>query len=230
MPDQAELQDGVRVQHIDAGPAASGDEQDGQRDADLLERVPAFSGPLREHWHRERPDIVHAMRWTSGLAALAAARDLGIPVVQEFSSLGVIEGRHRARAARRRTARPRPGSGSSPPSGVAPPPWSRPTPPRCRTWLASVSSGPPSGSSRGASTPTRSRRKARLPSGTADPGCSPRRTEGARGVRDAAAGAHPGSRCRAHDRRWPGPRRPADRRGLRRPRQVRRDAGHLRPG
>jgi glycosyltransferase involved in cell wall biosynthesis len=97
-PDQAELEDGVRVRHIDAGPATSGDEQEKQRDADLLERVPAFSGPLREHWHRERPDVVHAIRWTSGLAALAAARDLDIPVVQEFSSLGVTERRHRARA------------------------------------------------------------------------------------------------------------------------------------
>jgi D-inositol-3-phosphate glycosyltransferase len=98
VPDRAELHDGVRVEHIDAGPAALSEEQEGQRDADLLERVPAFSGPLREHWNRERPDVVHAMRWTSGLAALAAARDLDIPVVQEFSSLGVIERRHRARA------------------------------------------------------------------------------------------------------------------------------------
>ena len=47
VPDQAELEDGVRVRHIDAGPTASGDEQGAQRDADLLERVPAFSGPLR---------------------------------------------------------------------------------------------------------------------------------------------------------------------------------------
>ncbi len=100
-PDRAELQDGVRVEHIDAGVAmlaAYGDEQEGRRDADLLERVPAFSGPLRERWQRERPDVVHAMRWTSGLAALAAARDLDIPVVQEFSSLGVTERRHRAKA------------------------------------------------------------------------------------------------------------------------------------
>ena len=34
------------------------------------------------------------MRWTSGLAALAAARDLRIPVVQTFDSLGVAERRH----------------------------------------------------------------------------------------------------------------------------------------
>jgi D-inositol-3-phosphate glycosyltransferase len=88
LPEQAELHEGVRVKHIDAGSVAG--EPD---DADLLEKVPAFSGPLRSHWQSDRPDIVHALRWTSGLAALAAARDLGIPVVQEFNSLGVTERR-----------------------------------------------------------------------------------------------------------------------------------------
>ena len=94
-PAQAELHAGVRVEHINAGPipeAAAG-APGGRGDADLLERVPAFSGPLRSQWQREHPDVVHAMRWTSGLAALAAARDLGIPVVQEFRSLGVTERR-----------------------------------------------------------------------------------------------------------------------------------------
>jgi len=91
LPSQAELSDGVRVEHIDAGQASGR-----QDDASLLEQVPAFSGPLRSSWHRDRPDVVHALRWTSGLAALAAARDLGIPVVQEFSSLGVTERRSAA--------------------------------------------------------------------------------------------------------------------------------------
>jgi len=91
LPDQAELHHGVRVEHINAGPAPETAGEPG--DADLLERVPAFSGPLRSHWESDRPDVVHALRWTSGLAALAAARDLGIPVVQEFSSLGVTERR-----------------------------------------------------------------------------------------------------------------------------------------
>jgi D-inositol-3-phosphate glycosyltransferase len=95
LPDQAALHDGVRIKHIDAGPvAADGD----QGDAGLLERVPAFSGPLRSSWEHERPDVVHALRWTSGLAALAAARDMDIPVVQEFSSLGVAERRDRVKA------------------------------------------------------------------------------------------------------------------------------------
>ena len=93
LPDQAELHAGVRIEYIDAGPAPAGE----QDDAGLLERVPAFSGPLRSRWHADRPDVVHALRWTSGLAALAAARDLGIPVVQEFSSLSVSERRAASR-------------------------------------------------------------------------------------------------------------------------------------
>jgi D-inositol-3-phosphate glycosyltransferase len=90
LPDQAELHHGVRVAYISTGPGPKTAELD---DAGLLERVPAFSGPLRSQWETDRPDVVHALRWTSGLAALAAARDLGIPVVQEFSSLGVTERR-----------------------------------------------------------------------------------------------------------------------------------------
>jgi glycosyltransferase involved in cell wall biosynthesis len=91
VPDQAELHAGVRVEQIDAGSVSETATEPG--DADLLERVPAFSGPLRSLWESDRPDVVHALAWTSGLAALAAARDLGIPVVQEFSSLSVAERR-----------------------------------------------------------------------------------------------------------------------------------------
>jgi glycosyltransferase involved in cell wall biosynthesis len=97
------LHDRVRVEHLDAGPVPSRTADDGEGegerdDAGLLARVPAFSGPLRSCLDRERPDVVHAMAWTSGLAALAAVRDLGIPVVQEFSSLGVTERRDRVKA------------------------------------------------------------------------------------------------------------------------------------
>jgi D-inositol-3-phosphate glycosyltransferase len=63
--------------------------------SDILSEVPAFSGPLRARWLKDRPDVVHAMHWTSGLAALAAARDLQIPVIQSFQSLGVAERRYR---------------------------------------------------------------------------------------------------------------------------------------
>lgn len=88
-PDRAEI-DGVRIEQIPAGPVGKPGE------ADLLAHIPAFSEPLRARWLRSRPDVVHAVNWTSGLAALAAARGLGIPVVQSFSSLGVAERRDHA--------------------------------------------------------------------------------------------------------------------------------------
>ena len=97
-PAQAKLHDGVQVEHLSAGPVPPAPGHGEQGDAGLLERVPAFSGPLRSRFESERPDVVHALHWTSGLAALAAARDLSIPVVQEFSSLGVTERRIRVQA------------------------------------------------------------------------------------------------------------------------------------
>jgi glycosyltransferase involved in cell wall biosynthesis len=75
---------GVRV--IPLGPALAGD--------DPLDGMSAFTGSLRASWAKNRPDVVHAVRWDSGLAALAAARGLGIPLVQAFNSLGVAEQRH----------------------------------------------------------------------------------------------------------------------------------------
>ena len=97
-PGQARLHDGVKVEHLSAGPVPPASGRGEQGDASLLERVPAFSGPLRSRLENERPDVVHALYWTSGLAALAAVRDLSIPVVQEFSSLGVTERRVRVQA------------------------------------------------------------------------------------------------------------------------------------
>ncbi|HEY1824003.1 MAG TPA: glycosyltransferase [Trebonia sp.] len=89
LPDRAELEPGVTVEFLGQADGAGH-----VAESDLLAQVPAFSRPLHEHWRSERPDVVHALRWTSGLAALAAARDLRIPVVQSFDSLGVAERRH----------------------------------------------------------------------------------------------------------------------------------------
>jgi glycosyltransferase involved in cell wall biosynthesis len=95
LPERSELDPGVAVEYI--GPA-DGRDGDQVAESDLLKQVPAFSRPLHERWQAERPDVVHAVRWTSGLAALAAARDLRIPVVQTFDSLGVAERRHHVMA------------------------------------------------------------------------------------------------------------------------------------
>jgi glycosyltransferase involved in cell wall biosynthesis len=90
LPGRAELLPGVMVEYL--GQAAGRADHVGE--SGLLAEVPAFSRPLHERWCQDRPDVVHALRWTSGLAALGAARDLRIPVVQSFDSLGVAERRH----------------------------------------------------------------------------------------------------------------------------------------
>src|SRR5580693_10581893 len=87
LPERAELAPGVSVEYV--GPSDSSAD-----DSHLVKQVGAFSQPLREQWSKDRPDVVHAVRWTSGLAALSAARDLGLPVVQTFDQLGVTERRH----------------------------------------------------------------------------------------------------------------------------------------
>jgi glycosyltransferase involved in cell wall biosynthesis len=87
LPERADLAPGVSVEYV--GPADPGAD-----DSHLVAQVGAFSAPLREMWGKDRPDVVHAVRWTSGLAALAAARGLGLPVVQTFDQLGVTERRH----------------------------------------------------------------------------------------------------------------------------------------
>ena len=76
---------GVAIELLPAGPA-------GPRERippDMpLGHIAALAGQLADRWRREAPDVIHAHFWTSGLAALAAVRDLDIPVVQTFGSLG----------------------------------------------------------------------------------------------------------------------------------------------
>src|SRR4249920_4109178 len=82
LPGKASLAPGVTVEHLAAGPGgrSSGDE------APL--DIPAFSDHLARRWQQDLPDVAHAHCWTSGLAALAGARGLNLPVVQTFQSLG----------------------------------------------------------------------------------------------------------------------------------------------
>jgi glycosyltransferase involved in cell wall biosynthesis len=87
-PRRVALAPGVEVDHVDAGPPTAIPKDE------LLPYMPAFADDLREQWADEPPDIVHAHFWMSGLAALDAARDLGIPVVQTFHALGTVKRRH----------------------------------------------------------------------------------------------------------------------------------------
>ncbi|GAA0574443.1 glycosyltransferase family 1 protein [Paractinoplanes ferrugineus] len=77
---------GVRVVHVPAGPAHVVPPDL------LLPYMGEFARWLEEQWRGTWvPDVVHAHFWTSGLAAVTAARQVGIPVVQSFHELGEIE-------------------------------------------------------------------------------------------------------------------------------------------
>jgi D-inositol-3-phosphate glycosyltransferase len=72
---------GVTISRVPAGP------QERLPAEMLLPHIADLAGRLADRWSCDPPDVIHAHFWTSGLAALAGARDLGIPVVQTFYSL-----------------------------------------------------------------------------------------------------------------------------------------------
>ncbi|MDI6101481.1 glycosyltransferase [Actinoplanes sp. NEAU-A12] len=87
-PDVAEVvvtPSGVHVVHVVAGPARP-------LPPDLLlPHMGEFARALGEQWrHGWVPDVAHAHFWTSGLAAVTAAKQIGIPVVQSFHELGEV--------------------------------------------------------------------------------------------------------------------------------------------
>ena len=88
LPRRVPLMAGVEVDHVAAGPPV-----ELPKDA-LLPHMKAFGEELREQWSALRPDVVHAHFWMSAIAALAAARPLGIPVVHTFHALGTVKRRH----------------------------------------------------------------------------------------------------------------------------------------
>ena len=88
LPGSAIVAPRVTVEHVAAGPPAP------LAAGALAGHVAAFGDYLAQRWHRNPPDLVHAYYWTSGLAALAAIRGSGIPLVQTFGTLGTAERRH----------------------------------------------------------------------------------------------------------------------------------------
>jgi D-inositol-3-phosphate glycosyltransferase len=92
LPDRVPFPHGVTVDHVTAGPPVPVPKDD------LLPHMAALGDGLAAAWRRERPDVVHAHFWMSGLAALRAARPLGIPVLQTFHALGPVKRRHQGAA------------------------------------------------------------------------------------------------------------------------------------
>jgi hypothetical protein len=88
LPGVVPLAPSVRVCLLKAGPPRPLPKDE------LVAYVPALTDGLRRAWSQDRPDVVHAHFWMSGMAALAAARDQRIPVVQTFHALGAVKRRH----------------------------------------------------------------------------------------------------------------------------------------
>jgi len=91
LPDSVRLGHGVLVEHVPAGPPREIPEDK------LAPCLPKFGAYLARRWKEERPDIVHAHFWMSGLAALAGAEGLDVPVLQTFHGLGVVKKRHQGK-------------------------------------------------------------------------------------------------------------------------------------
>ncbi|MGW2639078.1 glycosyltransferase [Streptomyces sp. NPDC001348] len=92
LPDRVTTPDGVKVAHVPAGPAAPIPKDE------LLPCMAEFGAWLAREWASEPPDVVHAHFWMSGTAALAGARDLGVPVVQTYHALGTVKKRYQGPA------------------------------------------------------------------------------------------------------------------------------------
>lgn len=88
LPQRVSMAPRLTVEHIDAGPAEPIPKDD------IYPHVDALAAGLRRAWQARPPDVVHAHFWMSGMAALAAAPPLGIPVIQTFHALGVVKRRH----------------------------------------------------------------------------------------------------------------------------------------
>jgi glycosyltransferase involved in cell wall biosynthesis len=79
---------GVELHLLDAGPAQP------LPDERVFGHMPAFAHQLRRRWLTSPPDVVHALSWTTGWAALSAG--IGAPLVQTLTGLGGA-GRRRQR-------------------------------------------------------------------------------------------------------------------------------------
>ncbi|WP_033438109.1 glycosyltransferase [Saccharothrix sp. NRRL B-16314] len=88
LPERVRTEQGYDVVHVPAGPECSVPKDE------LLPHMGEFARFLEQQWYDERPDVVHAHFWMSGLASVLAARKAGVPVVQTYHALGTVKRRH----------------------------------------------------------------------------------------------------------------------------------------
>ncbi|UQX03784.1 glycosyltransferase [Streptomyces sp. RerS4] len=93
LPERVQLRAGVTVHHVPAGPPEYLPKDE------LLPHMREFAYHLMDRWQHDRlPDLIHSHFWMSGLASLAAARELGLPMLHTYHALGTVKKRHQGAA------------------------------------------------------------------------------------------------------------------------------------
>jgi glycosyltransferase involved in cell wall biosynthesis len=92
LPRRVRFAPGVVVDHVDAGPP-----EPIPKDA-LARWMDAFADDLADQWATDRPDVVHAHFWMSGIAAVEAGDRAPVPVALTYHALGAEKRRHQGRA------------------------------------------------------------------------------------------------------------------------------------
>ena len=85
LADEVDIEPGVTVVHVDAGPMDSSKE-------DLIGVVDQFAdGVLADFRRRERPDVIHANYWLSGLAGHRVKHAVEVPLAVTFHTLARVK-------------------------------------------------------------------------------------------------------------------------------------------
>lgn len=92
LPEIVELAPGVCVHHVNAGPAKPIPKDE------FGPFLPKFANELTKYWTTNRPDVIHAHFWMSGVVSLEGAEQLSIPTAITYHALGVVKKRHQAEA------------------------------------------------------------------------------------------------------------------------------------
>jgi glycosyltransferase involved in cell wall biosynthesis len=88
LPRRVRMSDRVVVDHLDAGPPCAVAKDD------IVDHLPELAAELGVRLRHDRPDVLHAHFWMSGVASLTATRTVPVPVVQTFHALGVVKRRY----------------------------------------------------------------------------------------------------------------------------------------
>lgn len=93
LPTAADMRPGLRVLHVQAGPATAVPKEE------LLPHMPAFARTARQLFRHSVPyDVVHANFFMSGLVGLKLKEWLGTPLVVTFHALGLVRREHQGAA------------------------------------------------------------------------------------------------------------------------------------